>query len=1171
MSLLKNIKMKWKLITLFLFVGLLPIVVVGWRSSTLATDALLQRSYGQLESVRDMKKAQIEAFFSERKKDMGVLVETVESFRKAAFEKLQTVQELKKAHVENFFAGVRTDITSLSKSEDIVKLYTLLKRYHDDMMFSPADPYDISTDGYKRIYEAYGGYLGDYYVKTRGYEDLFLICASHGHVMFTAKKSSDLGTNLGHGPYKKEILARLWREVVRTERVVFEDFSSYSPNKGQQTAFVGAPVYDTLNTLIGLVALQIPIAPINTIVQRRQGMGTSGESYLVGKKDELIAYRSDRVIRTGRVGEAKPDAEIEEALSGKSGQRVKTGSGGDMEVSSYDPLDIPGLNWAMISTIRLEEAIVPQKQGEQDNFFDKYIQACGYGDLFLIHPHGRVFFSVAHNDDNYNANMLEGNHAHSGLGKLVQQVLGSRQFSMSDFAPYVPIQNAPAAFMAQPILQDEDLQLIVAIQLSPDPINKIMQQREGMGNTGETYLVGSDYLMRSDAYMDQEHRSVRASFGNPSKGSVETDAVTAALSGTTGQKVINGYRGKSVLSAFTPLEVEGVTWALLAEIESDEVAAPIRDLVFTGRLSILNVGLLIALAVVLFAYLIARGIAKPLAKAAIFTKAVASGDFRTEIQIMQRDEIGILADALKEMRRKIREVLQALNEQILAVQEGRLAARVSTSDFEGGWHELAVGVNTLMDTFTAPITTTASYLARMSEGDIPEKISDEYQGDFNQMRNNLNQCIDAVNGLIAETTMLTHATLNGQLSIRGDVGKFRGDYAKVIQGVNNTLDAVIGPLNMAAAYMDRISKGDVPEQITDEYQGDFNQIKNNLNMLTNATRDITRLAEQMATGDLTVTLEERSEQDTLMRALNAMVKRLNGILLHVKASAEYVASGSHQMSSTSQEMSQGASEQAASAEEASSSMEQMAANIRQNADNAAITDKIAQKCAKDARESGGAVSESVGAMQEIAKKILIIEEIARQTSMLALNAAIEAARAGEHGKGFAVVASEVRSLAIRSQTAASEIGELSERSLDIAQHTGDMLDNLVPDIWKTSELIQEISVASNEQDVGADQINAAIQELDQVIQQNSSMSEEMASTSEELSAQAEQLRSALAFFMIDDKKRAMSQMKHVGETPDRDGMEKTEAVSIRDDDPFGNLSEKRENMSLVDDEGFERY
>ena len=280
-----------------------------------------------------------------------------------------------------------------------------------------------------------------------------------------------------------------------------------------------------------------------------------------------------------------------------------------------------------------------------------------------------------------------------------------------------------------------------------------------------------------------------------------------------------------------------------------------------------------------------------------------------------------------------------------------------------------------------------------------------------------------------------------------------------------------------------------------------------------------RFAETVAKGDLTATMDirQRDEVGMMADAMQNMVEKLSEIVSEVKAAADNVADGSQALSATAEEMSQGATEQAAAAEEASSSMEQMAANIKQNADNASQTEMIATKSSGSAGESGDAVGQTVTAMRNIAEKISIIEEIARQTDLLALNAAIEAARAGEHGKGFAVVASEVRKLAERSQVAAGEISRLSSSSVDIAEKAGNMLTQLVPDIQQTAELVKEISAASTEQNSGAEQINKAIQQLDEVIQQNASASEEMSSTSEELTGQAEQLQQTISFFKIDDK------------------------------------------------------
>jgi methyl-accepting chemotaxis protein len=293
-------------------------------------------------------------------------------------------------------------------------------------------------------------------------------------------------------------------------------------------------------------------------------------------------------------------------------------------------------------------------------------------------------------------------------------------------------------------------------------------------------------------------------------------------------------------------------------------------------------------------------------------------------------------------------------------------------------------------------------------------------------------------------------------------------------------------------------------------------------IVTSVARPLARavsVAHQLAQGDLTARIEATSSDEAgqVLEAMQNMILRLSEVVSEINSGSQSIASASDEVSATAQALSQATSEQAAGVAETSASIEQMTASIAQNTENAKVTDGMATRAAREATEGGEAVKAMVAAMNQIAKKIGIIDDIAYQTNLLALNAAIEAARAGEHGKGFAVVAAEVRKLAERSQVAAREIGEVATSSVELAQRAGTLLDQMVPNIRKTSDLVQEITAASEEQSSGLAQITTAVGQMNQTTQQNASSSQELAATAEEMSGQAEQLQRAMAFFKLDSR------------------------------------------------------
>ena len=296
--------------------------------------------------------------------------------------------------------------------------------------------------------------------------------------------------------------------------------------------------------------------------------------------------------------------------------------------------------------------------------------------------------------------------------------------------------------------------------------------------------------------------------------------------------------------------------------------------------------------------------------------------------------------------------------------------------------------------------------------------------------------------------------------------------------------------------------------------------------LTVPIKKAVSIAEELANGNLAQNTESTNSTDEtgqLLTAMRNMSNRIASVINEVNCTTNILSSASSQITVTAQSVSQATNEQAASVEQTSSAIEQMSASVSQNAENAKVTDDMAKKSSLQADEGGDAVKQTVSAMKQIADKINIVDDIAYQTNLLALNAAIEAARAGEHGKGFAVVADEVRKLAERSQVAAQEIGGVAANSVNLAVRAGNLLDEMLPAINKTSDLVQEISAASSEQSNGLDQVNTAMSQMNQITQQNASASEELAATAEEMNNQAQLLQQLVAYFKLENSNNTINQ------------------------------------------------
>ncbi|MFC1513126.1 methyl-accepting chemotaxis protein [Thermodesulfobacteriota bacterium] len=304
----------------------------------------------------------------------------------------------------------------------------------------------------------------------------------------------------------------------------------------------------------------------------------------------------------------------------------------------------------------LDAAVANLTEGDKDYFAD-YIKEYGYYDLFLIDPQGKAFYTVAKEAD-YNSNFVNGKYANSNMGKLIRQVMQTRQYGMADFAPYAPSNNEPCSFIAAPLIMHGDVKLIIGLQLSLEAMNRIMQQRDGMGETGESYLVGSDKLMRSDSFLDPTGHSVMASFANPATGSVDTVASREALAGRSDSKIIIDYNGNPVLSSYAPMKIGDTTWAVIAEIDEAEAMAAVNALKWViGIVFVIGVAGIITVAL-----MITRSITQPVGKTVHMLEEMSKGHLDTRLNMDRADEIGQMAKTMDSFADSLQnEMVAALN------------------------------------------------------------------------------------------------------------------------------------------------------------------------------------------------------------------------------------------------------------------------------------------------------------------------------------------------------------------------------------------------------------------------------------------------------------------------------------------------------------------------------
>ncbi len=671
-----NLSLRIKLLMFFLAVGLIPFSSGGFIAYNTSDTALRSQIISQLEGIRETKKRQIDQYFVERKGDMEVLTETALSFWQQSSTALAGIQIQKKERVENYFG----------------RLFKLLEdtkvniRFTDGVKdFSNAFAKGLQSPEYKALNTQRDKALQSF-KQAFALNDIFLIDAA-GNIVYTASKENDLGQNVATGSLKNSGLGRLFAKAHSS--AALEDFSFYDPSK-EQAAFIGAPLLDDNGTFIGIAAFQVSTDEINNIVQDRNGLTATAESYLITKDaDGKFTYRSDRVVKQGKIGDERTGAAdfIEEGMSGKNGRVFKLGTTGKYELTLYDSIKVSGLHWAIITTVNIDEIVSPKAAGATEDYYSQYVKSYGYYDLMLVAEDGQVFYTVGKEQD-LDSNVITGQYKNTGLGKVAKKAFDTRSFVFEDFDKYAPSNNQVSAFIAQPVVENGKTIFTLALQLSPTGINSIMAERTGLGKTGESYLVGSDFLMRSDSIQDTAHK-LQASFDNPETGSVKTIAVDEGLAGKSGSKSFLGYTGDQIIAAYAPIKVYGTeNWVLIAKMNNAEAFAPVYD--FAKTMGIL--GGVILILVILVALWVAGLISNPIVTMAnVITQIATNRDLTLKVPGGEgQDEISVMTRAFNNMIEVIHTAFKVVNESAVKVAtSSEDVAKRATGNRERSIKELA--------------------------------------------------------------------------------------------------------------------------------------------------------------------------------------------------------------------------------------------------------------------------------------------------------------------------------------------------------------------------------------------------------------------------------------------------------------------------------------------------
>ena len=714
----------------------------------------------------------------------------------------------------------------------------------------------------------------------------------------------------------------------------------------------------------------------------------------------------------------------------------------------------------------------------------KFIENAHFLDLYLVDVISNdVLYSVNKSAD-FGINLNQAPYDKTGLARAYQasKSLKQGETHFTDFSSYAAAQGLPVAFVSTPVVYEGKTLGILIIKINHDAINDILFDRSGMGSTGETFLVGQDKLLRTNAQKMPERFNIEAAFADPDKNKMQHPAVDLALNNQTGITDSESYTQTPTLTAYAPINIQGTKWAILAEMQNAEAFASSNHLLNLA----LSIGLLSIILISLIAAYLARSIAQPIHR---------------------------LVDTLHHVHQSSDFKLRH--------------ASHSNDSFE--MQQAGTALNALMQNLEASFNDIEKVMGAIAKGQFKERVTTDLHGDLDQLKTFVNASANSVEKTMNALSEVMQGISEGHFSVRLDAS-IQGELKSQVDFAMTQMEKAILTITDA---MEFAAKGNFSHRVEGDLKGDMARLKNSVNLslteIQSAVDEITDSAKALAQGDLTQLAKGKHEGELheLQQAINHSIKHLNQMIEGVRHAANTVTHGANEISNSSQDLNGRTQQQAAALEQTAAAMEQMTASVRGNSEHALRAAQLSTNARGVTQKGVEIMAQTITAMKgietasnQINDIIGLIDSVAFQTNLLALNAAVEAARAGEAGRGFAVVAAEVRNLAGRSAEAANQIktlignaGQQIQQGTQLVNQSSQSLNDINQAIQQVNDIVNDISHSSAEQATGISQVNLSMTEMDQSTQQNATLVENLASHADNVDVQAKKLQDSVATFI----------------------------------------------------------